>query len=545
MTSAQLYDRNDSSSEKLEPHWKALALDVRDNLLDGMDYYLAWISAQHDQKVSSLLAAYQSQATQDLFHGVLAYVKQQCESLIQRLGVKATVQGRLKKYASLKKKLEEMRDAQEFREWCARVPNITLHPDLGDFVGIRIGLYFPDDIKAVAEQIEQEFLREHRFGTVMGRRYVLQGTDKDSPEYLDRKNIDHHMMPPLKDEAGDDAWEHYGYKSWQVVFKCKEPLSSDLQSKRERMPEDFKPLRFEVQVGTVVTQAWAEVQHDVVYKTPDSDVLLATPSIKRVLDAINGLAITTDVVLKELRQSIDTASREAVQRKRERQEREQAVESAERRPFEDGDDFVWWFYKTYLEKLPLEEQLQFRLPKRLTAYYLVRDCHSVIPACPAEFRKVIENNYLLQSERDLDIAELLIQALGLKMDILPVGNVGDEQFLRRLDWKNTRRVIDRIKSLRDNAFAYECQPGFDDKDMEPHPPGDYTNIPHQYPPHLLPEGEPRSIPRYSYNADSDPRQYRSRARVKLRWSRIEGQIHPSVKLPINQGSPLHSIDHER
>ena len=67
---------------------------------------------------------------------------------------------------------------------------------------------------------------------------------------------------------------------------------------KEPLPEEFKLPRVEIQVGTVVTQAWAEVQHNIIYKDPDG--ILTTPNMKRIIDAINGLAITTDIMLKEL-----------------------------------------------------------------------------------------------------------------------------------------------------------------------------------------------------------------------------------------------------
>lgn len=75
------------------------------------------------------------------------------------------------------------------------------------------------------------------------------------------------------------------------------------------MKHDSTDRRVEIQVGTVVTQAWAEV---IIYKR--SAEVLATPTMKRIIDAINGLAITTDIVLEELGRSIEQAEKEAVER---------------------------------------------------------------------------------------------------------------------------------------------------------------------------------------------------------------------------------------
>ena len=67
----------------------------------------------------------------------------------------------------------------------------------------------------------------------------------------------------------------------------------------------------------MVTQAWAEVQHNIIYKT--SNDIQATPTMKRMIDAINGLAITTDIMLAELERSRLQAEKEAeVQRELEK-----------------------------------------------------------------------------------------------------------------------------------------------------------------------------------------------------------------------------------
>ena len=93
-----------------------------------------------------------------------------------------------------------------------------------------------------------------------------------------------------------------------------EPLKSEdlcdrLKLLRKRMPKGFKSLRVEFQVGTVVTQAWAEVQHSIVYKNPNN--ISTTPAMRRLIDAINGLAITNDIMLKELKRSLEEAEKEA------------------------------------------------------------------------------------------------------------------------------------------------------------------------------------------------------------------------------------------
>ncbi|GAB1319930.1 hypothetical protein MFIFM68171_10140 [Madurella fahalii] len=73
--------------------------------------------------------------------------------------------------------------------------------------------------------------------------------------------------------------------------------------------EVFGPLRVEIQIGTVVTQAWAEVQHNIIYKGPKD--IQVTPTMKRMIDAINGLAITIDIMLIKLERSQAQAEKES------------------------------------------------------------------------------------------------------------------------------------------------------------------------------------------------------------------------------------------
>ena len=63
----------------------------------------------------------------------------------------------------------------------------------------------------------------------------------------------------------------------------------------------------------MVTQALAEVQHSIIYKS--SNDIQATKTMKRIIDAINGLAITTDIMLRELERSQAQAEKEAETRR--------------------------------------------------------------------------------------------------------------------------------------------------------------------------------------------------------------------------------------
>ncbi len=293
------------------------------------------------------------------FGNLVALTREYCEKLLEGSSIKGVVQGRVKKPDSLKEKLKvpaenfalitklhenaddeahaneadaepegayadiynEYGEIPNVRDWVRKRENIYKHPEIGDLAGIRIGLYFPDDVKKVALEIEKYFKTKHRWGTVKDGRNATKGRNLDPQSHL---TIGAWVSPGP--DGADEHWEHYGYKSWQVVVQWKEdllePLKSGdpcarlelelprgrLESLRDQMPKGFKSLRVEFQVGTVVTQAWAEVQHNIIYKNPYD--VSTTPTMRRMIDAINGLAITTDIMLKELERSLEDAKKE-------------------------------------------------------------------------------------------------------------------------------------------------------------------------------------------------------------------------------------------
>jgi len=183
--------------------------------------------------------------------------------------------------------------------------HVHQHADMGDLAGVRVGLFFPGDVERVRKALLQNFEEKHSFGSVTGTtRYSHTGRNRDISRHAEGRWTSHDAS------NGVQHWEHYGYKSWQMVVEWKE---EDLRA----IKADLVPITFfgtpkaEIQLGTVVSQAWTEVQHNIIYKNPDGLLYGSTPTMTRILDAINGLAITTDIMLVELEQNMEKAAREA------------------------------------------------------------------------------------------------------------------------------------------------------------------------------------------------------------------------------------------
>ncbi|CAN9334803.1 unnamed protein product [Alternaria alternata] len=221
-------------------------------------------------------------------------MKQDCESLLKKNGIKAIVTCRTKQHDSLEKKMKDLARDSDFRAWLGKGHSIQHYSEMGDLAGVRIGLFFPDDVPTVVKLINGHFIVRHTFGTVTGGRDTVSGRNEDSHKY---------NQGPWRSKdsnRNEEDWQHYGYKSWQQVVESGGGFSPIIGL--------FEP-RVEIQVGTVVTQAWAEVQHNIIYKR--SNDVLATPTMKRMIDAINGMAITTEIMLRELKRSVEAAEVEA------------------------------------------------------------------------------------------------------------------------------------------------------------------------------------------------------------------------------------------
>ncbi|KAI1359641.1 hypothetical protein F5Y08DRAFT_319057 [Xylaria arbuscula] len=304
--------------------------------------------------------------------------------------MKAIVHGRVKSVASLTQKLDllketrippgnEPNESPDFQDWVAKGKKIHEHPDMGDLAGIRIGLYFPDDVAKIAKRIEEHFYTRWLFGTVRGGRDSVLGRNAD---------IQQHVKGPwrsLGPRGTDEHWEHSGYKSWQIVVGLKQP-------------EELRRFRIEIQVGTVVTQAWAEVQHNIIYKRSAS--VLATPTMKRMIDAINGLAITTDIMLKELERGLEAAEKEAAQK-----------------PFKNGAELIDWFELTYLNSMSQEVRASWRRSQSVVAAGMLvereQNAKSGTPLsrenCKrlAELKNVVRDGMLQYHHLRSDITQLL------------------------------------------------------------------------------------------------------------------------------------------
>lgn len=156
---------------------------------------------------------------------------------------------RLKSRSSLEKKIESKSGKYE------SLAEIT------DIVGLRIITFFSDEIDRIASVLEREF-------------------DVDRENSVDRRKID---------------IDRFGYQSLHYVLK--------LSHKRQTLPEfaRFSGLKAEIQIRTVLQHAWAEIEHDIGYK---SDAQLPV-QLRRPFYRAAALLETADDLFLSLRQQHD------------------------------------------------------------------------------------------------------------------------------------------------------------------------------------------------------------------------------------------------
>ena len=135
--------------------------------------------------------------------------------------------------------------------------------DITDIVGVRLTTYFSADVDRVAEIVEREFL-------VDGQHSV----DKRIHENPDR----------------------FGYQSLHYIVEYK--LERCALSEYRR----FSGLKFEIQIRSILQHAWAEIEHDLGYKSPSG----IPADVRRRFARIAGLLELADIEFSGIREQLGT-----------------------------------------------------------------------------------------------------------------------------------------------------------------------------------------------------------------------------------------------
>jgi len=186
-------------------------------------------------------------------------VAQALETSLQAAGIRAMVTSRAKSLQRLEAKCRQRAEAKQY----GTVDEI--YRDIVDLAGVRVALYFP------AERIQVDKLVTQLF--------VVPEPAKNFP------------APPASNTTYVKRFSGYWATHYRVQLR-----DTALSEAHKRYAE----ARVEVQVASVLMHAWAEVEHDLVYKPLEGTL---SQDEYAVLDELNGLVIAGEIALERLQRA--------------------------------------------------------------------------------------------------------------------------------------------------------------------------------------------------------------------------------------------------
>jgi ppGpp synthetase/RelA/SpoT-type nucleotidyltranferase len=180
------------------------------------------------------------------FDKILELMTRKFEGLLQASGCNAQVKGRIKDFDALYRKLlqKSQKDSIEFP-----FDYIT------DVVGMRIVVPFLEDLNSV-----EKLIREH---------FEIADTKYKSRELSIRE---------------------FGYDSIHLLIKLPEEITKKIKNTSN--------MKIEIQLRTILQDAWAEVEHELIYKTSIDKV---EDTIRRKMIAVNATLSLGDTIFQEIR----------------------------------------------------------------------------------------------------------------------------------------------------------------------------------------------------------------------------------------------------
>ncbi|KAF2691304.1 hypothetical protein K458DRAFT_288500 [Lentithecium fluviatile CBS 122367] len=229
------------------------------------------------------------------------HVKKMCEKKLKERKIQALVTCRCKEEASLRNKLESMNRRRLERNEKSFESMKEVEQKVKDLAGVRIALYVPQQKAEVMAEINRLFqVDEWKKGGKAKDEYFcktcgevkLKKAECDSCRSKSKKS-------EVKDDEGPDALETDDI--YEPVFAGYVADHARVKLKTKKAPEDLKDWKpdhvVEIQIVSVLLHAWAEVEHDVVYKTIRAKANLEEMII---LDSLNGFIRSSEMLLDQL-----------------------------------------------------------------------------------------------------------------------------------------------------------------------------------------------------------------------------------------------------
>ncbi len=177
---------------------------------------------------------------------ILELLTKKIEGLLEGSGCNAQIKGRIKSFDALYRKLlmKSQKDSIE-------------HPFdfITDVVGMRIVVPFLEDLNSVEKLIRDNF-----------------------------------EVSDTKYKSRELSIREFGYDSIHLLIKLPEEISKKVKNSEN--------MKVEVQLRTILQDAWAEVEHELIYKTSIDKV---EDTIRRKMIAVNATLSLGDTIFQEIR----------------------------------------------------------------------------------------------------------------------------------------------------------------------------------------------------------------------------------------------------
>jgi putative GTP pyrophosphokinase len=181
------------------------------------------------------------------YQGLLSSLERRIRSSLEAGGIKPTIKGRVKTFDSLyKKRLRLLRAARE--EGASPLP-------VSDIVGLRVVCPFLGDLSSAEAALRREF-----------------------------------TVVEVERKGAERTFKEFGYESIHLLALLPDQLRHELPT--------LDIGHFEIQLRTILQEAWAEVEHELVYK---AELTPFDEPLKRKLAALNANLSLSDIIFQEIR----------------------------------------------------------------------------------------------------------------------------------------------------------------------------------------------------------------------------------------------------
>lgn len=245
-----------------------------------------------------------------------------------------------------------------------------------DLAGVRISLYFPNDVQKVVEFLRRDFT-------------IVQGPSRKGGIARDFQNVRKIMEQQRQKDFSSDEDDSLAYDSASIGYRATHMVVRIKDLSFDSHAADEPEVNIEIQIGTIVMHAWSDIEHDILYKPSETGEV--TADMVSMLGIINSIVTLGEDALRQL-ESVATS---------------QATRQAEDRTKKafNYHHMVMWLDKYFTDrKVPLLPKHEWRLMPHLFSILEATGGHT--------YGRVEELLNEMKPEPEEHLPALILQHLG-------------------------------------------------------------------------------------------------------------------------------------